>query len=159
MNKCISCGNSTTNPKFCSRSCAARETNKIPKRKLTRTCSRCSNLVKDYRSSLCKEHFELKKQSSREAIENQTLGHYFSKDSLKHLHKSSRAVHIRSLARSWFKHLTKKPCDKCGYDKHVELCHIKPINSFSETALVKEVNCETNIVQLCPNCHWELDNL
>jgi len=159
MNNCKHCGNATNNPIFCSRSCAAKETNKTPKRKLARKCSRCNNLVKDYRSSLCQEHFNIKKQSSREVIENQTLEYYFSKNSLKNLHKSSKSAHIRGLARSWFKHLTKLPCSKCGYDKHVELCHIKSIKSFPNTALVKEVNCKENIIQLCPNCHWEFDNL
>ena len=42
--------------------------------------------------------------------------------------------------------------------KHVELCHIKPIHSFSETSTLGEINSENNVVQLCPNCHWEFDN-
>ena len=42
--------------------------------------------------------------------------------------------------------------------KHVELCHIKPIASFKDSALLSEVNSKNNIVQLCPNCHWELDH-
>jgi hypothetical protein len=159
MKKCFHCNNDTTNPKFCSRSCAAKVTNKTPKRKITRICSKCNNTVKDYRSTLCNIHFEIKKQQSKEVIENHTLEYYFSKDSLKSLHVSSKAVHIRQIARRWFKNLLKLPCAKCGYNKHVELCHIKPIKSFPVTATIKEVNSKENIIQLCPNCHWELDNL
>lgn len=159
MKKCLHCNKDTTNPKFCSKSCAAKVTNKIPKRKITRLCSKCNNTVKDYRSTLCKFHFDMKQQQSKEVIQNHTLEYYFSKDSLKNLHSSSKAVHIREIARRWFKHLLKLPCDKCGYDKHVELCHIKPIKSFPVTATIKEVNAKENIIQLCRNCHWELDNL
>lgn len=49
-------------------------------------------------------------------------------------------------------------CNNCGYNKHVELCHIKPITSFDPSATIREVNALSNVVQLCPNCHWEFDN-
>ena len=91
-------------------------------------------------------------------IKELTLEEYWNKKSLSNLHSSSKSVHIRALARNNFKDLTKKPCANCGYDKHVELCHIKPISSYPETAKISEVNSEKNLIQLCPNCHWELDN-
>lgn len=50
------------------------------------------------------------------------------------------------------------PCAYCGYSLHVELCHIKPISSFPDSALLSEVNSRKNNIQLCRNCHWELDN-
>lgn len=62
---------------------------------------------------------------------------------------------IRSLAR-YYTNIT--PCRYCGYDKHVEFCHIKPISSFSKDQTVGEVNSPDNIICLCPNHHWELDN-
>lgn len=49
-------------------------------------------------------------------------------------------------------------CQNCGYNKHVEVCHIKPIASYSEDTKLDEINCIDNLVVLCPNCHWELDN-
>ena len=49
-------------------------------------------------------------------------------------------------------------CMKCGYDKHVEVCHIKPIRQFSEDTLLSVINDKTNLLLLCPNCHWEYDN-
>lgn len=50
-------------------------------------------------------------------------------------------------------------CSKCGYDKHFEVCHIKPISSFSDDTLLSQINDISNIIALCPNCHWEFDNL
>ena len=41
---------------------------------------------------------------------------------------------------------------------HVELCHIKAVSSFPPETLLKTVNSKMNVIQLCRNCHWELDN-
>lgn len=49
-------------------------------------------------------------------------------------------------------------CFKCGYDKHIEICHIKPVSQFSLESTIKEVNDTNNLILLCPNCHWEFDN-
>lgn len=155
INKCQNCGKDTKNPKYCSRSCAATITGHThPKRKLTRLCRNCNKIiVRNYRSLLCENCY-----NNKFDIENRTLSYYYTQESLKNLHKSSKAVHVRGLAQSKFKHLKALPCYSCGYDKHVELCHIKPISSFDVNSLIKDVNCEENIVQLCPNCHWEFDN-
>jgi len=155
---CLHCQKETSNPRFCSRSCATSFTNKLsPKRKLTKKCSKCENIVRNYRSKLCENHFKEMKLASNEEYKNRTMGFYRSKECLQKLHKSSIHAHVRGLCRLWLKHLTKLPCKICGYDKHVELCHIKPLSSFSDTDLISEVNSESNVVQLCPNCHWELD--
>lgn len=50
-------------------------------------------------------------------------------------------------------------CAKCGYDKHVEVCHVKPISSFDKSTPLGVVNSKENLLLLCPNCHWEHDNL
>ncbi len=157
-NLCFYCGVETNNKKFCSRSCAAKESNKIPKRKLQTKCSKCENIVRNYKSLLCEQHYQLKLSNQRNQIESLSLEDYFNRESIQRLHPSSKYSHIRGLARSWFKDLTKLPCANCGYNKHVELCHIKPISSFDSCSKVKDVNSKTNIIQLCPNCHWEFDN-
>ena len=157
--KCLNCQEETKNPKFCCRTCAAIYNNKkTPKRKLTRLCSclDCANIVRNYRSSLCESHYQEHLKHKKDFILETTIGEYRDRNKL--LHSSSTHAHIRGLARSWFKELTKKPCASCGYDKHVELCHIKAMASFTEDSLIKEVNNKDNIVQLCPNCHWEFDN-
>ena len=49
-------------------------------------------------------------------------------------------------------------CQKCGYDKHVEVCHKKQVCEFPPDATVGEVNHPDNLILLCPNCHYELDH-
>lgn len=157
-NKCLHCNKETTNLKFCSHSCSAKETNKIPKRKLSKKCSNCDNIVRNYRSTLCEHHFQKEQKNKTEYIKNLSIGDYTQRDCLKKLHASSQFAHIRGLNRSWNKHLIELPCYVCGYSKHVELAHIKPISSFPTTAKLVEVNSPNNVIQLCPNCHWEFDN-
>lgn len=49
-------------------------------------------------------------------------------------------------------------CLRCGYSNHVEICHLRPIKDFDPDDLLIKVNDRSNLVLLCPNCHWELDN-
>lgn len=156
---CVYCNNETTNPKFCSRSCAAKYTNVMsPKRKVTRTCSfkNCTNLAMNHKTRLCKEHFG--QNNTREKLKLTTIGEFREIRKAKGEHPSWIHANIRNLNRSWNKDLIAKPCANCGYSKHVELCHIKAVSSFEDIALIGEVNHPSNIIQLCPNCHWELDN-
>jgi len=157
---CETCGILTKNPKFCSSSCSAIYTGKhFPKRTLTRKCRRCENLAASYKDALClpcKEAYHADRFLHKSA-EN-TLEDYWNKPSLKNLHMSSKNAHIRGLGRSQHKELLKQPCANCAYDKHVELCHIKPIKDFLPTDKIKDVNSPSNIIQLCRNCHWEFDH-
>lgn len=157
INNCNHCGNSTSNNKFCSRSCAAKETNKVPKRVLQRKCTHCDSLVKNYRTTLCEVHFEEYTKNKRDLI-FLTIEDYTQRDSIKKLHTSSKFAHIRALCRSWNKDMLLLPCHVCGYTKHVELAHIKSLSSYPPTATLEEVNNPNNVIQLCPNCHWEYDN-
>jgi predicted restriction endonuclease len=69
-----------------------------------------------------------------------------------------RAV-IRKHAHYVFnKHHEHQECKVCGYDTHVEVCHIKSVSSFSDDSLISEINSIDNLVGLCPNHHWEFDN-
>lgn len=49
-------------------------------------------------------------------------------------------------------------CAVCGYDKHVEIAHIKAVSDFSDDATITEINDSNNLIGLCPNHHWEYDN-
>ncbi len=51
----------------------------------------------------------------------------------------------------------KRVCAHCGYDKHVEICHIKAVKDFPNTSTIGDINKEDNLILLCPNCHWEFD--
>lgn len=157
IRKCACCDKETTNPRFCSRTCAAKVTNKeTPKRRLTKQCKKCKDIVRNCRSTLCEKHFQ---EHSKRFVTDFTIKDYQEKPSVKGKHPSWINSHIRLFARSWLKYMTKLPCACCGYDKHVELAHIKPVSSFDENTLISVVNSEANVIQLCPNCHWEFDNL
>lgn len=67
---------------------------------------------------------------------------------------------VRNAARAQYKNLVKNgTCARCGWRYHVEVCHIKPIGAHEETDTVGYVNRMDNIILLCPNCHWLLDNM
>lgn len=49
-------------------------------------------------------------------------------------------------------------CAFCGYTNHVQICHKTPVSQFPNDTLVSEINRFANLIALCPNHHWELDN-
>lgn len=66
---------------------------------------------------------------------------------------------IRKLAEKIYKE--NKPeckCVVCGYDKHIEIAHIKSVSSFSDDSTIYEINDINNLIGLCPNHHWEYDH-
>ena len=163
---CDCCGNNfnkspqqirVTKAIYCSKSCAAKINNKkYPKRrKINKKCKKCDEPIYKSGRTFCSFHTEEWKNRTKFI----TLDLCQSKESLKNLHISSKNVHTRGLGRTQHKELIKKPCFICGYDKHVELCHIKPISEFPPETLVSEVNDISNVVQLCRNCHWEFDKM
>lgn len=156
--------------KFCNRSCAASYNNQLDpnRKKRDRYCQECSRLIihrhdmarKAYcNRKLCDECYldqkYLKKNWNTQRIkqEQRTVAELKLNDGKNHRPWTDS---VRGMARSWFKTDGKK-C-KCGYDKHIEICHKKSIASYPDTALVGEINCADNILFLCPNCHWEYDN-
>ena len=148
MNNCKKCDKSTTNPKFCSRSCANAYNNKhLPKRQLEGNCSVCQTLI-SRRHKYCKlcriEKFSAKDISLLDA----KYPH----------HTSARYAKVRDRARRKVINLGWLSCNQCGYDKHIEACHIKPISSYSGETMISEINREENLIALCPNCHWEFDH-
>ena len=147
---------SKTGKFFCNQSCAATYNNQshIAKKrpytgKYCETCNKkirktstknkCTNCIQD-----CYKAMTLKETQERLSVKGK--------------HSSWINSIVRLNNRSWNKDLTILPCKNCGYDKHVELCHIKAITSFPETSTLGEINHSDNIIQLCRNCHWEFDN-
>ena len=49
-------------------------------------------------------------------------------------------------------------CTHCGYNKRVEVCHIKDISAFTGDTLLEVINAENNLTLLCPNHHFEFDD-
>jgi len=66
---------------------------------------------------------------------------------------------ITRYARKTYRNANKpQKCKICGYNKHVNVCHIKGIGTFSMDSLVGEINALDNLIALCPNHHWEFDH-
>ena len=146
--KCLKCGTLTTNEKFCSKSCANSYNNVLfPKRqKAQRFCKKCNTKITD-RHTVCIE--------CNSSIQDWSKINYGEIKALRSYQKHSR---IRNLARNNYLRSAKPKECICGYNKHVEICHIKPINSFTDDTPVSTINSLNNLVALCPNCHWELDH-
>ncbi len=148
--KCLFCGAETDNPKFCSSSCAARYNNRaFPKRTRQRFfCKTCGTEIA-YRRSYCENCDPTKPKD----FSNVTIAQVRSQA------RYQANAWIRKLARRTFYNSDKpKCCYRCGYTKHFEVCHVKPIQNFPENTPMAVVNSLDNLVALCPNCHWELDH-
>lgn len=160
---CIECQSPTKNPKFCSRSCAAKYNNrKFPKRspEPQNKCSVCDKYTRSHKrtfngSTLCQQCY---RKTKVDLYQSMTLQESIDK-SMEYAAKH-KFQHVRAAAHRFCKlhNITTKTCQKCGYDKHAELCHKKSIASFDPSTPLSEINSTENIVFLCPNCHWELDN-
>jgi hypothetical protein len=134
-----------TKNNFCSKSCAAKINNKlIPKRTVEGKCQKCQKPIPASRKN-CKDCF---KQV------NATLGEIADFNGK----QASTYAKIRHRARDIGKKLGWNKCVHCGYDKHIEIAHIKPINQFTKDTLISTINHPNNLIPLCPNCHWEFDN-
>lgn len=154
---CKECKTKTSNPKFCSRSCAASFNNRAkPKRSPESTCARCGTPNTKART-YCKRCWnKVSKERMAEYWKVTTLGEM---KALGNANKANRYPHIRTMARKLYKKSKQKmSCKICGYSLHVDICHIKEIKSFPLSAKISEINNLQNLVALCKTHHWELDN-
>lgn len=151
MNNCLNCNTKTSNPRFCSQSCSAIYNNKLnPKRKKEGVCKNCGAVI---RSAWAYCENCTGRRTTRQ-IDDLTLKEAIYNEH----HRSSAFALVRTRARAALKSLGKTSCEKCGYSKHIECCHIKPISSFPDTIKLSQINDPTNLLALCPNCHWEYDH-
>ncbi len=131
---------------FCSRSCSTQYySNKIVKRTKTKRCKNCNTLIYS-NVTYCKNC----SPKNNDVILLKTKSEYTNNGPNKYRS-------IRDHAAKVIKNQPKL-CNVCGYDRHVEVCHIKPISSFSDNSLICDINNLNNLIYLCPNHHWELDN-
>ena len=87
-----------------------------------------------------------------------TIGEYREKLNSRGRHKSWVHAEIRSMARIQHRSVRKIGCMKCGYSKHVEVCHVVQLSEWPDETPIAVINSNENIVILCPNCHWEFDH-
>ena len=141
------CGKPTKNPMFCSRSCAIRMHNQARKREPVGRCVVCAAAIAR-RRKYCWAH-----SPTRAIDRNRPIGTFVDNSRTR-----SRLNRLRTDARRVFHAALSYRCQNCGYDKHIEVCHKRPVTSFPLDAPIAVVNALDNIVGLCPNCHWELDH-
>jgi hypothetical protein len=127
---CLQCGEHTDNPKFCGRSCAASYNNqKYFKRTRKKFyCQKCGKEAKS-RRQFCETCNPMKGQdySQRTLADLRSLADFHGR--------------IRQIGRKFFfRTSTSKRCAVCGYDKFVEICHIKPIQDLPEDTPISVVN-------------------
>lgn len=143
---CIKCNQPTSNPKFCSLSCSASYNNaRFPKRLPTKSCRACDKAISSKDGKYCSEC----KSRNNDMTLNQAI--------YKKHHRINAHTLVRSRARSIIKKLNITVCSNCGYNKHVEVGHIKPIADFNLDTPISIINALSNLTVLCPNCHWEFD--
>lgn len=135
---------------FCSRSCAAKYNNKLyPKRELENNCALCCKPIRSA-NKYCNICYRQKYFLSDKTLEEASAGR---KDNNRYtgVRKNAKVVYTQRYGKNLC-------CKICGYDKHVEICHIKSISSFTPQTLISVINDVENLICLCPNHHWEFDN-
>lgn len=149
IRNCEYCGKPTDNPKFCSINCAANY-NLIhfpPKKKRKRFCKHCGNEIKGRKISCTR--------CNKNVVDWDTV----TLSTITGRASYQIAANIRRRARYRYRNSSRpKYCINCGYKKHYEVCHIQAIMDFPPETSVAEINSLENLVALCRNCHWELDN-
>lgn len=162
-NHCESCGDvikvskkrkvsETRRKRFCSKSCAASFNNKGVRRHGNLegyTCPHCGN-KKTKSAKVC---HECKVQMSY-------VRHKMT--SLKEIANEGNARVRWSRVRTWAKKILnftgrEFKCELCNESCVLDVCHIKAISSFPETALCGEVNHLDNLIYLCPTHHVYFD--
>lgn len=157
--------------RFCDRSCAAKHNNRVsPKRQLSPDqkfeCERCLQSFPRERSKNG-NHF-LPRRYCKECLPRlraEQKGSMYIADKTRHqLYQDCHgwfsgrnciASHARQVLI-----LDKRPknCQVCGYDLHVDVCHIQAVCDFTDENLISEINDPRNLIYLCKNHHWELDH-
>lgn len=144
--------------KFCNRKCffrfkVERVSNVAPNQPKSKSCQRCEDEIPP--PNMCKKYCDTCRYAGYKTLDNVSKGELFSKSRNWQSARSS----LRRHAYKTYKR-TRKPmiCMVCGYSKHVEIAHRRAVSDFDENALMSEINSPTNLIALCPNHHWELDN-
>lgn len=136
---------------FCNSSCSAIWNNINKIRKPRKICPDCGKPIQkiNLRCLNCKKNYTKITQGNR------TKGNLFSS---RNGYQSARTA-IRQHADVIYEDSGKLyKCKICNYDLHVEICHIKSVSSFPESATLNEINNIDNLITLCPTHHWEFDN-
>lgn len=128
------------------------------KKKRIRSYCSCGKPISGYKNKTCMDcHRNRFKNIIVEKNNRLTINNVLEKTAkYRSLHRY-QPIRNDAIKLMKFANITKE-CKVCGYSNHVEVCHIKGISEFSKDSLLSEVNNLNNLIYLCPNHHWELDN-
>ena len=130
---------------FCSHSCSAKFNNSRRIKRVFRQCGIRINLSQ-----------RVKLTHSDVVFSVRSKGELFKS---RRNWQSARSSIQQNARRVWIINGRLFKCSVCGYDKHAEIAHIKAVSDFTDDTLMQEVNAIDNLRALCPNHHWEFDNL
>lgn len=153
LRSCEKCSKLHRNPKYCSRSCAV-SINNIASPKRTKTVKRNCKYCGEFLGSGCCGS-RVCEDCNKNCVDwsTITLSEFRMKYDTLGFH-----ARLRDLARRSYKSAgLPRKCFVCGYDKHIQVCHVVGVSQFPSTASITEVNNIANLVALCPNHHWEYD--
>lgn len=138
--------------RYCSSTCQTRESVTRFRMARRKPCPECGHEI-NFQTILCKDCHIIRKLGESKPWQQRTISEYRSRRS--HQWHSQ----IRDISRKiYHSAYPNSACKVCGYNKHIEVCHIKAINDFDENTELSIVNDIINLIGLCRNCHWELDN-
>ena len=141
---CLFCSKELTGKhqkKFCSTSCAASANNRrtdIKRRQLEGSCAVCGEAIRSNRK-YCVDCRPVARGGTKGKTRN-------------------RRNYICTQARKIY--FSDRPglCVICGYDKHIQVCHVIDVSLYPEGTSYLIINHPANLVGLCPNHHWEFDH-
>ena len=147
-NRCLNCGEiieigdgkvgQYRRKKFCNNSCAAIFNNKRKPKKTPKP-----------------RRAKPDKREKWDIFMTQTKGQLFDR---RRNWQSARSTIRKYATLIYFEVNEERICKACGYSHYIEVCHIRPVSEFPRETLISEINDISNLVGLCPNCHWEFDH-
>lgn len=142
------------NSRYCCRTCSNVAT--YGKAKKVNACTYCGDGVEYYTHRFCRGCIDLgrhlMKATGGKLLSEVTIKEYCPRVG------ANAYDNIRAHARRSVRDELKNGCDECGWDYHVEVCHIKAIADHPDDTVVSVVNDRSNLKLLCPNCHWMFDH-
>lgn len=138
--------------KFCSQTCSAIYNNFQRAEQNPKFCQECSIFIT--KGKFCDNCLILVRKRNGLDFDTLTLADVKNKYGTAQYHSK-----IRGWARTtYFRHNHFKQCEYCRYDKHIDVCHILEVQSFPLNTTLSVVNALENLIGLCKNHHWEMDN-
>jgi hypothetical protein len=155
IHPCLQCGEATRNRQFCSQSCASTYSNihqqkRYEKRRLNRVIKKCK---------YCGVQLDGRRETCTGCNPNNVDWDVVKLSEIEGKAKYQIHAQVRRIARYNYRNSDRpKYCINCSYSIHYEVCHIRPITDFPLNVTISTINDLSNLVALCPNCHWEFDH-